>query len=134
MKCPDRAMLARLLDGEIVLSGEEIRAHISGCPLCREKGMEEGEMGTLLRAFFAKQGPQMIRESVPCPSPEEMALYAEGRIPVYRRRTLLQHFCACPACARAVLDIGGAKGEALSEPPAAVVREARGVYRAPRKK
>jgi len=129
MKCPDRELLAKLLDAEESDASGTLRAHIQDCELCRERAREEGELGSLMRAFFKKATRNLVREPAPCPSPEEIALYAEGRAPLYRKQDLMRHFCVCPSCARAVLDITASRGNRLENPPTDLVREARAVYR-----
>ncbi|MCX6353595.1 MAG: hypothetical protein NTZ78_01675 [Candidatus Aureabacteria bacterium] len=129
MKCPDKELLARLLDGEEVAASGTLRAHIQDCELCQKRARDEGELGSLIRAFFKKTTRDLVRDAAPCPSPEEIALYAEGRAPLYRKQDLMRHFCACPSCARAVLDVTASRGNRLENPPTDLVREAGAVYR-----
>jgi anti-sigma factor RsiW len=129
MECPDRELLSRLIDGEESDPSSELHSHIRSCERCRKRARDEDALGTLLRRFFEKSKHNLVKESGPCPSAEEIALYAEGRAPVYRKGDLMRHFCACPACARAVLDITATRGAKLESPPPDLVREARAVFR-----
>lgn len=129
MECPDRKQLARFLDGEEIESEDELRRHVESCPRCRKAALQHGRLGSALKAALDAEALSMVKDSIPCPSAEEVALYVEGGVPLYRKRQLLQHFCACPACARAVLDASrAAAGGAVPPLPASLVREARGVY------
>jgi hypothetical protein len=129
MKCPDKKVLARLLDGEAVRSGDELRRHVERCARCRKKARQHDQLGMAVEAVFRKRARSMVKESVPCPAAEEIARYIEGGIPLYREKQLLQHFCACPACARAALDAARPGGATAPPLPAELVREARAVYR-----
>ncbi len=128
MKCPDRDALARLLDGEDVEEKGELLAHIQKCGRCKRIFDEDSEIGLLLRELFKRCRQDLVREAIPCPGVEELAAYAEGKVPVYRRNRMLQHFCTCPGCARAVLDISGTFEKRFSPPPADILREARAIY------
>jgi len=83
----------------------------------------------VVEAVFRERAHSMVKESVPCPSAEEIARYVEGGMPLYREKQLLQHFCACPACAGAALDAARAGGTTAPPLPTDLVREARAVYR-----
>ncbi|MEJ2745639.1 MAG: hypothetical protein P8123_08170 [bacterium] len=128
MKCPDSKLLARFLDGEEVESGDKLRHHVKSCPRCREAARRHGRMGVAIKSALDVQAQSMVKESIPCPSAEEVALYVEGNVPLYRKKQLLRHFCACPSCARAVLDAARAAGGKPPPLPQSLVREARGVY------
>ncbi|MCX6357962.1 MAG: hypothetical protein NT045_08845 [Candidatus Aureabacteria bacterium] len=128
MKCPDAELLERMLDGEAPDAEALVRAHLEGCAACREKARAEGALGASLRAFFERKGPPTVRETTPCPSAEELALYAEGRVQVYRRKELLRHFCACPACAHTALSVARHAATEAEAPPAELLREARSIY------
>jgi anti-sigma factor RsiW len=128
MKCPDRKLLARFLDGEEVESANKLRRHVEDCPRCGEIARRHGWMGTALKSALDAESQSMVKESIPCPSAEEVALYVEGSVPLYRKKQLLQHFCACPACAKAVLDAARSAGGSAPPLPQSLVREARGVY------
>lgn len=132
MKCPDREQLSRFLDGEPGPFHERLRAHIRVCRRCREEAEKEGALGDMLREFFGRYSRRAARDAAGCPLPEEIALYAEARVPLYRRKELLRHFCGCPACAHAVVDAAGAAGREFPEPPEAVLREAQARYSARR--
>ncbi|MCX6339807.1 MAG: hypothetical protein NTX71_07795 [Candidatus Aureabacteria bacterium] len=129
MKCPDRKVLARFCDGEAVVSRDELRKHVEGCARCRIRARQQDQLGMLMEAALKKRARSMVKESIPCPSAEEVALYIEGGVPLYRKKQLIQHFCACPACARAALDAARAGGRISPPLPAALVREARAVYK-----
>ncbi len=129
MKCPDRKVVARFCDGESVLSKDDVRRHLARCARCRERARQQDQMGMLMKAALKKGARSMVKESIPCPSAEEVALYIEGGVPLYRKKQLLQHFCACPACARAALEAAQGGGGPSPPLPAAFLREARGVYK-----
>jgi len=128
MECPDRKLLARFLDGEEVESGAELRRHIESCPRCREAARRHARMGKALKSALGAEVQSMVKDSIPCPSAEELALYVEGNVPLYRKKQLLQHFCVCPTCARAVLDASRSAGGGAPPLPQSLVREARAVY------
>ena len=130
MRCPDRDTIARLLDRdrEGLAVNRELSAHVRNCARCQRVVSEDGELRVLLRMFFKQRMEKAVRETVPCPSPEELAEYVEGKGQIYRRKQLLQHFCACPRCARAVLDISRTPRERAPVLPAELVREARRIY------
>ncbi len=129
MECPDRKLLARFLDGEEIESAGKLRRHVESCPRCGKAALQHNRLGTALKSALDAEAQSMVKESIPCPSAEEVALYVEGGVPLYRKKQLLQHFCACPACARAVLDASRAAAGGTAPPlPASLAREARGVY------
>lgn len=128
MKCPDGKLLARFLDGEEIESGAELRRHIESCPRCGKAALQHDRMGEALKSALDAEAQSMVKESIPCPSAEEVALYVEGKSPLYRKKQLLQHFCACSACARAVLDASRAGGGTAPQLPPSLAREAGAVY------
>lgn len=128
MKCPDRETLARLLDGESGVAGEDLRSHIERCVSCREKMKEDHALGGVLHAFFSRREKGTLSEGIPCPDAEEIAAYVEGRISPYRKIQILKHFCACPACAEAVIGAATSIGEEPGPLPAGLAREARALY------
>ncbi|MDD5556010.1 MAG: hypothetical protein PHN82_02045 [bacterium] len=130
--CPDRALIARVLDGEETPGAGGILDHLRRCGRCARIAREQGEMGEAMRAFLAGGAAGELRDGSPCPTAEEIALYAEGRLPLYDRNRLLRHFCACPACARAVIGAGDAAAGGAQPPPERAVREAGGIYGTPR--
>lgn len=128
MKCPDLKLLSRLLDGEGVEGEEELRTHVRDCPRCLEQVRQQDKLGKILGALFEATPSRMVRDASTCPSAEEIALYAEGRVPLYRKGQLLRHFCACKVCARAALSSASAEKTATLSPPPSLIREAGAVY------
>lgn len=128
MKCPNLELLSRLLDGEGVEGEEELRAHVRECPRCLAQVRQQDKLGKILGALFESTPSRTVRDASGCPSAEEIALYAEDRVPLYRKGQLLRHFCACKVCARAALNSASAGKTAPPAPPPSLIREAGAVY------
>jgi len=134
MKCPDQETLLRILHGDEPEGADALRSHIRGCKSCREKAGNEKALSSLMSEIFGRASESIIRDAGSCPTPEEIALYAEGAVPLYRKAELVRHFCACPVCSRAVLDVHAAGKASPNPPPLSLIREAGAIYRNKEKK
>lgn len=77
----------------------------------------------------AAAGKGTMEPAAPCPSLEDLAAFQDGRLPVARRREVVEHLATCPACYEVVmlaavsLDGPAADGEPVAA-PATLLREA----------